>query len=565
LTLIEEAPSAERILRTEPPAPPVRRQVRPNWWPGFSHRAPGIALVLFGLAIIARALAVSSARFPALADDEGTYVAQAWALRTRGSLSHYTYWYDHPPLGWVQLAFLTVVGRPLTWLAGSTGSAVLDARRMMMIPALTSVVLVYVLARRCGIGRAYALLAMFAFGLSPLSVSMLRQVYLDGLALPWVLAAFVLVLSPRCRLWAFAASGTCFAIGVLSKETMLVLLPALVVALWYRCDRRTRAFCVTAFAVPCALLVLGYPLFAFLKGELMPGAHHVSLSQALWFQLAGRASTGSALIAGTGSRGILATWVTQDAWLLAAGLVALPGALALRRLRPVALAVLVLTLVGLRPGYLPAPYVLALLPFCAICAAGLIEIVIRHAWATARSPHVAGTRLRATPVVRLGAAIIGISVISGCVFVADHWAAQRRANDAWNSVSATMAAEAWVETHIDHRARVLVDDTYFVDLVNDGFDPNLGVVWFYKLDFSTNLDPSVVRALPGGYRDFDYVVSSPIIRAALSANPGRLSEVRLALRAGRPVASFGSGASRVVISRIVGPHTGSGRMVQHVP
>src|SRR6267154_524145 len=118
----------------EPPAPPMRRQVRPKWWPGFWHRAPGIALVSFGLLIVARALAVSSARFPALADDEGTYVAQAWALRTRGSLSHYTYWYDHPPLGWMQLAFLTVVSRPLTWLAGSTGSAVFDARRVMMIP-----------------------------------------------------------------------------------------------------------------------------------------------------------------------------------------------------------------------------------------------------------------------------------------------------------------------------------------------------------------------------------------------------------------------------------------------
>jgi hypothetical protein len=209
--------------------------------------------------------------------------------------------------------------------------------------------------------------------------------------------------------------------------------------------------------------------------------------------------------------------------------------------------------------------VLALLPFCAICAAGLIEIVIGRAWATARGPRVATTRFLATPVVRLGAAIVMISVISGCVLVADYWAGERRANDAWNSNSATMAAEAWVATNINHRARVLVDDTYFVDLVNDGFDPNLGVVWFYKLDFSTNLDPSVVRALPGGYRDFDYVVSSPIIRAALSANPGRLSEVRLALRSSRPVASFGSGAGRVTISRIVGTHTGSGRIDQHVP
>ena len=36
-------------------------------------------------------------------DDEGTYVSQAWAAGALHQLSHYTYWYDHPPLGWLQL------------------------------------------------------------------------------------------------------------------------------------------------------------------------------------------------------------------------------------------------------------------------------------------------------------------------------------------------------------------------------------------------------------------------------------------------------------------------------
>ena len=37
-------------------------------------------------------------------DDEGTYVAQAWALLHLGQLADYTYWYDHPPVGWMLLA-----------------------------------------------------------------------------------------------------------------------------------------------------------------------------------------------------------------------------------------------------------------------------------------------------------------------------------------------------------------------------------------------------------------------------------------------------------------------------
>ncbi len=43
-------------------------------------------------------------RNPIPADDEGTYLSEAWALLTLGHLSHYTYWYDHPPLGWIVLA-----------------------------------------------------------------------------------------------------------------------------------------------------------------------------------------------------------------------------------------------------------------------------------------------------------------------------------------------------------------------------------------------------------------------------------------------------------------------------
>ena len=36
--------------------------------------------------------------------DEGVYIAQAWAIPNLHSLAHYTYWYDHPPLGWIQMS-----------------------------------------------------------------------------------------------------------------------------------------------------------------------------------------------------------------------------------------------------------------------------------------------------------------------------------------------------------------------------------------------------------------------------------------------------------------------------
>ena len=86
--------------------------------------------------------------------------------------------------------------------------------------------------------------------------------------------------------------------------------------------------------------------------------------------------------------------------------------------------------------------------------------------------------------------------------------------------------------------------------VEAGFSSNLGVVWFYKLDTSTNLDPSVRRALPDGADEFDVVVLSPIMRAALAESPGQLREVRRALRLSDVAATFGHGRNRVEVRTI---------------
>ena len=118
------------------------------------------------------------------------------------------------------------------------------------------------------------------------------------------------------------------------------------------------------------------------------------------------------------------------------------------------------------------------------------------------------------------------------------------------AVAVAVAAERWIASHVDRRRRLLVDDSLYVDLVRAGFAPRYGVVWFYKLDFTTNLDPSVRRRLPQGWRAFDYVVSTPVIRDALRQKPHGLLQVRQALRHSRAVASFGAARTRVVVRRV---------------
>ena len=77
---------------------------RPRLLEQLWARRISLAILVGLLIVVAVVHATGMARAPQRVDDEGTYVAQAWAVRHWGTLGHYTYWYDHPPLGWLLLA-----------------------------------------------------------------------------------------------------------------------------------------------------------------------------------------------------------------------------------------------------------------------------------------------------------------------------------------------------------------------------------------------------------------------------------------------------------------------------
>jgi hypothetical protein len=484
--------------------------------------------------------------YPSFGDDEGTYVSEAWALLTHGQLSHYTYWYDHPPGGWIQLALLTWIFGPLV----KGASAVATARSLMVLPAMATAGLLYALARRLRLRRVFAVAAVLLLIFSPLGLASMRQVYLENFALPWVLAAFVLAASPSRRLWAFAASGACFAVGILSKETMLLFLPGLVMAVIHNADRRTRAFCLTAFFSSFVLIGASYPLYALLKGELLPGPGHVSLAQAIVWQLSGRVGSGSVFATHSAARQVLDAWLRIDPWLLALGVGSLPVALFMRRLRPFAVAVMVALAVGFDGGYLPAPFEIGLLPFCALLFAGLLDSLWGWSGALGRR------RWR-----RLGPAATAMTVLVLASLMGPAWNSGDSYAMSADASQPELSAEHWIESHVSRRARLLIDDTMYVDLVRAGFQPRYGVVWFYKLGFTNNLDPAIVRRLPRGWREFDYVVSTPVIRGAIAQDPAGYRQVRAALTHSRTVAAFGSSpGARVEVRRLVGNGVGSGRI-----
>ncbi|MGW2857868.1 glycosyltransferase, partial [Streptomyces sp. NPDC001215] len=153
------------VTGTKVPAQDTRvPESAPGPRPAFRLRSSRPDLVLCGL-LLAAVLTVQGwniADYPTLSDDEGTYLAQAWAVQNGHGLAHYTYWYDHPPLGWIQIALLT-------WLPGRIDPSLMTVGAMrpaMLLVSGVSAVLVYVLARRLRLPAWAAGLAMVLFGLS---------------------------------------------------------------------------------------------------------------------------------------------------------------------------------------------------------------------------------------------------------------------------------------------------------------------------------------------------------------------------------------------------------------
>src|ERR1700737_3771470 len=75
--------------RAQDPASRRRSSPLGRWL--ILHRT-SVPIVFCLLLLGAWVLGTGIRHYPAFADDEGTYVAQAWSLLSHGSLSHYTYW-----------------------------------------------------------------------------------------------------------------------------------------------------------------------------------------------------------------------------------------------------------------------------------------------------------------------------------------------------------------------------------------------------------------------------------------------------------------------------------------
>jgi 4-amino-4-deoxy-L-arabinose transferase-like glycosyltransferase len=489
---------------------------RPKAW-ARAHKASLISLGI-ALAGVCVATAWNLQGWPGRVDeDEGTYVAEAWAMISPHHLASYTYWYDHPPLGWAQLA-------AYIWLTDGFArysSAVMVGREFMLVVTLASSVLLYVLCRRLEFRRTAAAVTVVLFGLSPLAVYYHRMVSLDNIGTMWLLAAMVAATSRRRNLAAAFWSGVCSTVAVLTKETLVLLLPVVFWIILQQARRHTRKWHLAIYATTIVLFTAFYPLYAALRGELFPGSGHVSLIWAMWWQLVERSGSGFIVSGGTAAHGLLTLWFETDRWLLCAGAALVPTGLLIRRLRPVALGLLIQVVMALTGGYLPFFYVTAMIPFAALLIGGVADTL----WEPASSRLVENA-------CRLLVVAAGVAAL---VLVVPQWGSALVRQAGMNLDANSLAATAWVEKHVKKSDVVVVDGYLWLDLKRAGLNP----LWVQKTD--SNADSQ--GELPHGWRSIAYVVLSDELDGQL----GQLPLLKQAVDHSVPVASFGDG---IVVRRV---------------
>lgn len=491
---------------------------------------------------------------PARIDDEGTYTAYAWAVPNMHALSHYTYWYAHPPLGQLQMAAWNV----LTDSFARLPYAVATGREVSFVYKLIAVVLLYVLARRLGYLRVTATVAVAMFSLSPLAVYFQRTALLDNLVTTWLLGAFVLAASPRRSMSAAAGTAVCFATAVLTKETALLFLPALLVVFWQHSDQRNRRFTTTMLMGVMVLIGLFYPLYALIKNELLTGQGHVSLQWAITWQLSGREGSGSIFDSSSTAHAVVHSWVLQDPISCAAALLCVVPGLLLRHTRGVALGLAIQLSSLLRNGYLPYPFVVAMIPFAALTVAGVLDVLLRAGRLSMAPPGRLGPEaFRHTRRHPVRMCVAGLAVVAIAAYTAAAWTTWRTGlDDLWtrDSDGGKAAAFAYVASTASPTDVLVVDDSFWVDLVRDGH-PRDKVIWFTKLDVDRDVK------LPGRHpwRAIDYVLidQQDALSVHLNADwtPSQdtmtlFPTLGKALKHSSMIASFGTGGDRAAVFRV---------------
>jgi endo-1,4-beta-D-glucanase Y/4-amino-4-deoxy-L-arabinose transferase-like glycosyltransferase len=507
--------------------PVAREQSRPGSWLDRSLAAfwgvPALvtALVLLGLF----AHAYNMFHYPShyRLDDEGIYISQAWAVLREGSLSPYTYWYDHAPAGWIFLAgWMWLTGGPQAF-----GTAIDSARVFMLVLHLAMIPLLFFLARKLGVSIALAAFAAFLFSVSPLAITYQRLVLLDNIMMFWIMVSLNLLLDGWGRLSRTIFSGITFAVAMLTKETAVFLLPAVLFIAYQQRWKHQGGFAIWGWVLPMLMVLSFYPLYAAIKGELLPAGMSV-LQSVLPSFLADRFASEQAGVTLTetlkwqatrgGGGGILESgsmfWtMVRDNWLRLDPFLLIGGTLAV-----------ILNLIrGLRDRRLMAASLLGIFPLVYLARGGIVfDFYIIFAvpflalnLAVLLTP--AFEQVRTLRFDTLGPGLLAVALVAFYALSGNFSTLYEYRPD-----QPVRTALPWIKQNIPANSRMVINDNLWTDLREPGYGgpPFRDAHSHWKVA----TDPEVHSGVfAGDWQNIDYIILMPGLAEDFAATGNELA------------------------------------------
>lgn len=431
--------------------------------------------------------------YPYFESDEGTYLSQAYAVKEYGELSLYTYWYDHPPFGWITIA---------TWIGilhdnwNFFGNSLHSGRALMFLLHLVQVSLIFFIVKRVTNAPWIAFLSIVLYSTSPLVVYFQRRILLDNLLTTWVLLSTAVLFLRQVRLRHILMSGAFFGFAMITKITTVMFGPAILYLLITAKWQLHRGFRIVGwFFVSGSLFSLWF-IYAFIHTELLPAPHgeRVSLIGAILYQASRGTGTyfwqqGSSFLEN------VTHWLILDAthvYIVGFGLVvALLIALLSSRYRFFGLATLLYFIFLIRGGTVIGFYILPMMPFLVMSLATGFALV--YEW----------LREKRVPI----AIPFCITIVALGVYGYHYYPKVYKyltVDETTNQIEALR----WMKRNIPEDARMIVDIYGMTGLLDPTFENDTkfkNAEWFFKVA----LDPSVrYEKYQDDWRNFDYVFIS---------------------------------------------------------
>jgi len=429
--------------------------------------------------------------FPYYESDEGTYISQAWSMVKEGRLSPYTYWYDHPPMGWNLMALWAQMFNGNFF---AFGNAIDMGRAFMLVVHLISSLLIFFIINKITKSPLLSFFGVIIFSISPLAIYFQRRVLLDNIMMMWVLASIASLFVENVRLRHYVWSGIFFALAVLTKVTAVVFGPAILAFVYFRKCGVLKSFRTIIWLSISVSIVSLYALYAILKGEFLPQGilsenEHVSLITSILFQASRSSDT---YFWNESSDFIVAVkdWIKKDSIIvIVSGIGIILSIIASfwhKNLRFFVAGILLYILFLIRGGVVINFYLIPLVPFVAI----ILPVLMHNLSVTINARKY----LNYSVILILMAATF---IYYGFYASRDHFVR--------NETIQQKNAVRWIKNNLPEDSSIIIDVYSLVDLWDSNYINSKSFKnadWFYKINRDVEVRD---RKYKGNWRNFEYI------------------------------------------------------------